>query len=462
MAQMLSPGGWLELLCKKLDAQWDAMAPYDAYFEGDQNLAFATSKWREAFGSLFAQAVSNWCPLIVESRVERISVQGIRFDDSEDADERAWEVWQENGLDDESDQLHEEAIKLGQAFWLVEPVAGGVPRVTVEHPSQVVVVCAAGNRRQRLAALKRWWDDDGYVYATLYLPDRIHKFRSSAKARAGMRVQWTRRPGDEGGLNPLGEVPVIPVRNQPRMLGGGRSELHGAIPLQDALNKLFSDMLIGSEYQAYPQRVLMGVEAPKDPATGQPLVGAQLTASQSRLWMFDNENAKVSEFSAHDLKSFTGAREHLTSELMAQNRLPAYYVSRGQVVNVSAEALRALDAGLVKTTRRKFKPFGESHEDMFRLVFKAMGDEERSRAAKAEIMWENPEIRSQAELADSLTKLGSGLHIPDRFLWEEYGFSPQQIDRMEDARVEQALLGAVTNPNPATDAPTQPSDDAGE
>jgi hypothetical protein len=80
------------------------------------------------------------------------------------------------------------------------------------------------------------------------------------------------------------------------MTRGGRSDLLVALPIQDALNKLLSDMLIGSEYQAFPQRVLLGVEIPKDPITGQPITAAQLQASQSRLWAFANENAKVAEF----------------------------------------------------------------------------------------------------------------------------------------------------------------------
>jgi hypothetical protein len=89
------------------------------------------------------------------------------------------------------------------------------------------------------------------------------------------------------------------------MLGGGQSDLKVVIPIQDALNKLLSDMLIGAEYQAFPQRVLLGVEIPKDPIDRQPMPAAQLQASQSRLWAFGNPDAKVAEFKAADLSSTT-------------------------------------------------------------------------------------------------------------------------------------------------------------
>jgi hypothetical protein len=47
-------------------------------------------------------------------------------------------------------------------------------------------------------------------------------------------------------------------------------------------------MLLTSEFMAFPQRVLLGIEIPKDPVTGQPITAAQLQAAQSRLWAFNS------------------------------------------------------------------------------------------------------------------------------------------------------------------------------
>jgi hypothetical protein len=61
-------------------------------------------------------------PLVVESSVERLKVQGFRFGKSVfEADDDAWAIWQENDLDAESDMAHTEAVKLGEAYWLVAP-----------------------------------------------------------------------------------------------------------------------------------------------------------------------------------------------------------------------------------------------------------------------------------------------------------------------------------------------------
>jgi hypothetical protein len=434
VAVALTPGAWLDRLEARLDARWTlpkvGMGVYDAYYEGDHNLAFATSRYLEAYGNVFAAPVDNWCALVVDSRVERLEVQGFRFG-RDSADDTAWGLWQASGLDAQSDMLHEEAVKLGESYWLVEPPAAGTddpPRITAEHPSQVIVATAPGDHRDRLAALKKWVDEDGYAYATVYLPDSVHKYRSVERPKFGIRIQWRRREDDPGGGNPIGEVPIVPVMNRPRLKGGGRSDLQGLLHLQDAINKLLSDMLITSEYQAFPQRVLMGVQIPRDPTTGQPLRASEVQASQSRLWVFENAQASVHEFSAAELKNYVEARDSLVRHFTAQSRTPPHY-STGTMVNVSADALKAAETGLVSVVRREHRSFGEAHEDTLRLAFKSMGDERRAGELNAETIWKDPESRSQAELADALTKLKT-IGVPDETLWSRYGFSPVEIERM--------------------------------
>jgi hypothetical protein len=136
---------------------------------------------------------------------------------------RAWEIWQANGMDAASAMAHTEAVKLGEAYWLVEPPANGssdAPRITVEHPSQVIVACAPGDRRKRLAALKKWVDEDGYVYANVYLPDGIAKYRSA------------RRPGRPE--DPVAAAPGRPGRRAQPRRGAGRAAVQRADDAQAA------------------------------------------------------------------------------------------------------------------------------------------------------------------------------------------------------------------------------------
>jgi hypothetical protein len=404
----LTPASWLERLDAELTAQQRAIKVYEDYYDGNQRLAFATGKFRETFGSLFQAFADNWCPLVVDSAVERLQVQGFRFGEERDADNDANSIWQENNLDGESELAHTEAIKNGRAYTITEPPVGdAAPKITVEHPSQVVVAHAAGDRRQRVAALKRWLDESGYAMATVYLPDYIAKYRSQEKVKVGQtqRIQWVRRPGDEGGNNPLGVVPVIPLYNRPTMLRGGRSDLEPAIALQDATNKLVADMIVASEFAAFLQRWATGVEIPTDPETGRAQNPQDWLAGPGKLWAVGDSDAKFGTFAASDLSNYVAAIEMVVQHLAAQTKTPAHYLL-AKMVNLSGDALKIAETGLVRRVERKHTWFGEGWEETMRLAFLAQGDS-RADTTDAETIWAKAETRSEAELADVLVKLRS-------------------------------------------------------
>jgi hypothetical protein len=450
-----TPREWLDHLVARLDARWfGELQVYDAYYMGDHQLAFATRKFRDAYGHLFQTLTDNWMPIVVDSSVERLRVQGFRFGKNQQADEDAWDIWQANGLDGESNMVHTEAVKLGWAYWMVQP-NGEVPRITAEHPSQVIVQCSPGDRRTRLAALKKWVDGE-FIYANVYLPDRVVKYRTTART---LQIEKGEKRWQTVGAtrNPLGVVPIIPVPNNPSMLHGGRSDLAGgAIRVQDAINKLLADMLIGSEYQAYPQRVLLGVTPPTYPVghdlAGQVIPNADLKASQSHLWFFPDKDSKAFQFDAADLDNFRKAIDGLVRDLTAQTRTPPHYVA-GQIVNASGDALKAAETGLVSKVRDKMDPFGEAHEEAMRLAFLSIdrGDP-RAQATDAEVIWRDPESRSQAETVDAAVKLAS-IGVPQEMLWERIGMSPQEIDRAKQLQEADALLGALNAVEPAVPAP---------
>ena len=449
----MTPAEWLEILVRRLDERWKTLGVYDAYYEGDQILSYATKKFRDVYGGLFTSLTDNWMPIVVDATAERLRVQGFRFGENTDADKDAWAIWQANGLDAEANMLHTEAIKLSEAYWMVQP-NGDVPRITAEHPSQVIVACAPGDRRTRLAALKKWQGEDGWIYANVYLPDRIVKYKTKREPLSVLDLPDPKKPEWEtigASANPLGVVPIVPAPNNPSMIHGGRSDLAGGpTRIQDAINKLLADMLVGSEYQAFPQRVLLGVEQPKD-AEGKPIPMSdiQKTSQGSRLWMFPSKEAKAFEFKAADLKNFRESIDGLIRDLTAQTRTPPHYVS-GQIVNASGDALKAAETGLVSKVRDKMDPFGEAHEEAMRLAFKSIGDEEKAAALDAETIWKDPESRTQAETVDAVTK-EVAIGLPLEVAFQKIGYSPQEVDRIMMLREAEGLLT-----NFATNAEPQP------
>jgi len=424
-----TPVDWLSILLARLDAQARRVAVPEAYYNGVHPLQFATTKFREAFGQLFGAFADNWCGIVVDAPVERLQVIGFRLAGAESADNDAWGIWQRNSMDVESVIAHTEAGKAGTAYILVDP-NDGEPRITVEHASQVVVASDPGDRRSRLAALKRWQGDDGHLYATVYLPDYVVKFESVEPVQmiGGGQTEYRIRTDDASGPNPLGIVPVVPLQNTPTLLYGGESDLKPAIPIQNAINKLCSDLMVASEFGAFRQRVLTGVEIPRDPETGRPLGRSEITAAMSRLWTFESPDAKVTDLGQTDLSNFTKAVDMFRQDLAAQTRTPPHYLL-GQVVNASGDALKVAEAGLVSKCRRKILYFSDPWEEAMSLALAATG---RTVApADVQSLWADPERTSLAELVDASVKKRT-LGIPLEVIWLELGYTPAEIEDMKN------------------------------
>ena len=107
--------------------------------------------------------------------------------------------------------------------------------------------------------------------------------------------------------NPLGVVPLVPLRNRPRLRGAGRSEIEPVTSNQDAINYFRAMTVVGARFLAYPQRVLLNVVPEVDPTTGLPK--KPFKAGMQQIWMIEPPDPddlapfepKVESFAAADL-----------------------------------------------------------------------------------------------------------------------------------------------------------------
>ncbi len=436
----------------RLDERHDRLQKYDDYYQGVQRLTFATSKFRQTFGSLFSAFSDNFCDLVVDAVEERLDVEGFRVGRAKgekltgglnEAEQTAWRIWQANQLDAYSQIAHTEALIKEQSYVLVWAGTGDTPEITVEDAFSTIVAYDPVSYTRRTSGLKRWIDDDGYLCVTLYLPDRIEKYRSSrAKSTSGnwtdlSKVLLERRavPGEDFPLrNPLGAVPLVALVNRPRLGGKGRSEIAGVVPIQDAINKLVTDMIVASEYSSFRQRWATGIEVPTDESTGLPVESLQ--SATDRMWASANEQAKFGEFDASDLRPFVGGVEMLIQHVASSTRTPYHYFLQHGGQPPSGESLRASETGLVAKARRKQRHFGEAWEEVIRLAGKVIGDDVLGNVEATETNWRDPESRTEAEHVDALVKLAS-IGVPHEQLWENAGYTPQQIERFLEQRARE-------------------------
>ena len=127
------------------DLKWGAMqfrdsrkrqayALYNAYYDGDHRLAFATEKFRSTFGTLFKEFAENFCPAVVDSMADRLKIAGFKTSQAEVVTEEipspmegvpprtkvktedplgriVQEIFERNAGPTLSDEVHEQAIK---------------------------------------------------------------------------------------------------------------------------------------------------------------------------------------------------------------------------------------------------------------------------------------------------------------------------------------------------------------
>lgn len=448
-----TPAWWVTKLAEKHSQRLATIRKYLKYYDGDQDLVFATQRFQDHYGGLFKELAVNICSVIVQALVERQKVQGISVPIADPApngpqrtyDKDAWAMWQRNGMDAHSNEHHTVTATTGYGYVTVWGDADDKAVITVEDPLQMIVAYSANTPRTRAAALKRWIDEwTGYEFATLYLPDAVYRFRSENATSpvngvysSQQDVTWVPRGDEESAVvdNPLGIVPVVEYVNDPTVRGEGRSEIASILPIQDAINKLVCDMMLASEFAAYPQRWAVGLEAVKD-ENGK--IQKPFEAALERIWTMNNPEGRFGQFAPADLTNYVKAKESLLQDAAFISRTPRhYFMQSGQAP--SGDSIKGGETGLVAKVKDRNIGAGEGHEEMFRLGFLVEGNNAKAQAWDAEIKWADPEYRTEGELTDAVIKQHAAGLLPTDMARERLGMSPQEVEKARALELSDAL-----------------------
>lgn len=441
-----------------LDSRIPIIQTLDSYADGYFPLPPVVERdVKKAYRELMRLTASNWPKLIVDSVEERLEVQGIRFGD-EAADEDAWEIWQQNGLDAESSILHQSTLTDGRAYaivWGDGHPTDPQPVVTLEHASLCAVEYEPGNRRRRRAAIRRW-KDNGRWYMNLYRPDFVYKFQSVEKSDELPleAAKWERREIDNEDWplrNPFGEVPVVEFAVnrslRPSPFGTAAGEFEANLAHIDRIHyKIFSG-LVALTWSGFPLRYVIG-----DPMTFEKKRDAQgnrtdeddldrpkapFDALASSIAQLENPEAKIGQLPEATMANYSPEMD--IKHLAAVTKTPASYLLPG-MINLSDDAIRGMERALVAKVRRHHRSLGESWEDVTRLALRVRNpDDPRGHDQQAQVIWTEPETRSIAERADAATKLHS-IGMPLQVIMSKVlAMTPQEISRADTAMAGETL-----------------------
>lgn len=461
MAAVLTPGSnryWLQRLGTQLENSRPSLDLLARYRVGDHPLPEGHERAKSAFRQLQHKARSNYTGLVVESVKERMTPIGFRTGGmgTTASDTEARLDWQANSLDAECGIVHDQALTFGRSYVIVgprDPITDR-PVITSEDPRQVTHIADAVRRRVVKAALKMYDDEEtGKCIAVVYLADRVCYFSKPKPKRSAYvgrfdQAKWSVDSSEEypdgEAVNTLGIVPVVPFINRPAMNSMGMGEFEDVLDIQDRINNVILDRLVIAKMQAYRQRWAKGLELEDE--NGNPILG-DLDPGADLLWAVGNSDVEFGEFGITDVRPLLDAAKADTNDLAAITRTPPHYLL-GALVNLSGDALKAAETGLISKVKDRMIEFGESWELVQRLSSLYM---DREIPLDSEIIWADPESRSMAELADSaVKKMAAGVPWEQRMA--DLDYTPAQIDRMRTQRAQDAMLMVATTPV----APTNP------
>lgn len=400
----------LDVLNAELDDRTRRHRRVESYFETSESATpipavVRSARMTNAYNTLMSMAETPWGKVIVNSKLDRLEVTGIQSED-ESTDEAVWGWWQEEAMDLESKLAHSSSLLDGRSHALIWPrMSGprdGIPMISLDDVTQMVVRYEEGSRRERSSALRRWTDGE-WVYCTLYTADAIYKFRRPKNHR-----EWVRRePRGEGWplRNPYGVVPVVELavnrRLKPGSFAHARGEFEDVTGLMDRINLLTFLGLVVAIWMGFPLRGVIGDRILRDDENN-PL--PPFESRPDSVVQFENPEAKLVEFKAADRSNLSVFAE--LTELAASTSTPRHYLPmEGGISNVSEPTIRAFEGGMHATVNASHKPsLGEGWEEVMRLGGMMLPDSVEL-SPRASTIWADHESRSLGERADAAVKL---------------------------------------------------------
>lgn len=439
MADAGTPDWWLDRLYKRLRARQSIIKDYDDWYSGDHPAPEGHEKAGALLLRLLETVGLNILPRLADAASERMQVEGFKINGKHNDD--IWAIWQGNNFDAASRLVLQEKGALSESYVLVDPNrnAAGVPTMTPEHPSQAITEEVPGRYgvapyRMGLKVDIDDTQDTPIRYAYILGPGRVEVYAAPTRISSGwaLRPQWEYQASLSGD-NPLGECPLVPFTNRPRMLKEPRPEWWPALRPQKRINKTLLDRMAMQDEGSYKAMWATGTSIPVDPATGQPV--EPFKRAIDRMFVSEDPNAKFGQFEAEDIRQMLLAvKDDVMAGAIVVPTPPDQFL--GEIVNVSEGGLESARDSLTRRVNLHKAFDGESFETVARLALKADGKDVPNVNAMT-TNWADVENVTVAAKADAGVKWRT-VGVPDEALWERFlGASPDEIKEWKRQRTEQ-------------------------
>lgn len=427
------------------------------YYDGDHKV-YLTRRQREwlAQHGETVKFVVNHCPMVVDAAVERLKIIG--FDASQETTKALlWDWWSRARMDEIQVETHRAAGRDGEAFiftdwnaaesrpeWIFHQrytdttYDGDGYGMWIEYPNNDYLA-------KPIRAMKRWIEEgsDGrsYIRETRYYPDRIEKYvqYSSGKFEPYQEegqpwpVPWVKPDG-----SPIG-IPVAHFHTP-----GGKSDLKNVIPLQDALNKDWLDILAAADSTGFRMLAFFGwvpTTDGKDPKEDRSNL-AEIAPGQ--VLATTKPDAKVDSIEPSSPTALLDVENRIVFRIATVSKTPlSLFVTSRQVASEGTQ--KQQEAPLIAKVSERQTLYGNAWEDAMSMAVtlaNVFGGQALDGSGISAI-WKDPETRNELESLSVAEKKRSVLSVPVEQLLQENGYTPEQIEAFRESPEWEARLSAL-------------------
>jgi hypothetical protein len=439
------------------------------YLDGDHDLPYMPREHRIEYRIMAQRSITNLLPRVSDTFVKLLFVDGYRDTTSQD-NAKAWDYWQANKLDARQTIAHRGAIEYGASYVLVLP-GEKAPVIRPLDPLRSMAWYEDEDDEWPQFGLRhRGKDAFGGVIWELIDDENVYTVVGTDST---YRLVSTEAHG-------LGVTPLVRFRD--RLDGKPTGIIKPLIIPQDRINDTVFALSMAMHFAAFRQRWATGLVIPTDenttitvpnpdynpngstdptvnpptldlpnPHFGQPIETFQ--AAVDRLWVTDQSTANFGEFHQTTVDGHLSALDAAIETIATLGQLPSGLL-KGNLVNVSAEAL----GSLYDVTKRQADVyallFGEAWEQVFNLAAVAAGDDPDE---AAQVRWRDTEARSFAATVAALGQMVQLLDVPPEAAWELIpGVTDQDIERWRNMAKTGDGLAALTAALTRQTAPNAP------
>jgi len=369
-------------------------AIYDAYYNGDHTVDIPP-KVKAALESELG-TVNNYCRVVVDSAVEYICSgelgievmhDGTNQIEADKAERLLYDVYEANGL------LFEEMLKAitimgkkGDVF-LKLYIENDEIKIRILRPDICFPRYRSDDYKEMIYCVIQWFDEDdlgspsarndGNLVsssllgetrkwkAQVFRPDVVEYYELANGSdivdpfQSFQRSEWQLVDIQD---NILGFIPIIHIKNTMDDLEYGVSDLQVMIDLQDALNKILTDMLLTMDNQAFQRIVIFGGQTPK---------GHKISMEPGSVIEVPNENGNLQVVNAADITPFIQAMDKIVDQVYTVTSIPRTVLSKSEGGVVSGYALRLHYLPLERKCKKKEIILKNRFCELNRMIFKA-------------------------------------------------------------------------------------------